>query len=108
MLHDIAIGIGFACAILGFLVFGFWISYYVRAKGTTWDKLFAVFKDSATILVARLSAMSGLILGAVITLSSDPSIQEYIRTMLRPEFVPFYLIALSLLVEIGRRRTLDS
>lgn len=73
------------------------------------DHLRKFVKDSATILWARIVAFTGFIF-AVLDLASDllqvPGINENISTLLNPRYVPWYLIAVSLITEVCRRRTL--
>jgi hypothetical protein len=71
-----------------------------------WDTLKAAFKHSVTILWARVVALGGIVLGAVQALSADPAVNDAIHTILQPQFIPYYVIAIGLITELARRRTL--
>jgi hypothetical protein len=70
-----------------------------------WDKIKSWFKGSLTILWARLVAAVGAALAFVPSLTSDPNINNAIHTVLKPQFIPWYVIALGVITEIARRRT---
>lgn len=72
-----------------------------------WQKFKASFKQSVTILWARIVAFAGLFLMAGETLLQDPNIAGAIQSALQPKFVPYYVIAIGLITELARRRTLD-
>jgi hypothetical protein len=71
-----------------------------------WQKFKASFKQSVTILWARGVACAGLLLMAGETLLQDPNIAGAIQSALQPKFVPYYVIAIGLITELARRRTL--
>lgn len=61
-------------------------------------------RDSLTIAWARLMGLVGILL-AILT---APGVHESIvGGLLRPEWVPYYLIAIAVLTELARRRTLS-
>lgn len=67
------------------------------------------FLHSATILWARLVALAGLLLTALdwlANLAGLPGVSENIRALLAPQYVPWYLIAIAIITELARRRTL--
>ena len=70
-----------------------------------WDKIKAWFKHSLTILWARLVALAGILLAAGQALLADPNVTAAIQTALQPKFIPYYVIAIGLVTEIARRRT---
>jgi hypothetical protein len=70
-----------------------------------WDKIKSWFKGSLTILWARLVAAVGAALALVPSLTSDPNINNAIHTVLKPQLIPWYVIALGVITEIARRRT---
>ncbi len=72
-----------------------------------WQKFKASFKQSVTILWARVVACAGLLLMAGETLLQDPHIAGAIQSALQPKFVPYYVIAIGLITELARRRTVD-
>lgn len=71
------------------------------------DKIAAWFRHSATVLWARLVAAAGLVLMAVQSLLQDPAVAQAIQSVLQPKYVPYYVIAIGLITELARRRTLD-
>lgn len=72
-----------------------------------WDKMGAWFRHSATILWARLIACAGLVMVALETMLQDPAVSQAVQSMLQPKYVPYYVIAIGLITELARRRTLD-
>ena len=71
-----------------------------------WDKIKAWFKHSLTILWARVVALAGILLAAGQALLADPNVTGAIQTALQPKFIPYYVIAIGLVTEIARRRTI--
>jgi hypothetical protein len=69
-----------------------------------WDKIKAWFKRSETIFWARLQVLLGAIAASVMALANDPNISDAIKAVLKPEYVPYYVIGFGLLTEILRRR----
>ncbi len=72
-----------------------------------WDQIKASFKHSVTILWARVVAVAGLVLMAGQSLLADPNVSAAIQSVLQPKFVPYYVIAIGLITELARRRTVD-
>lgn len=72
-----------------------------------WEKIKSWFKNSVTILWARIQVVSGVVVASLVSLSSDPNIQDAIKTALQPKFIPYYVIAIGAITEIARRRTAD-
>jgi hypothetical protein len=70
-----------------------------------WNQIKASFKHSVTILWARVVAFSGLLLMAGQSLLQDPTINAAVQSVLQPKFVPYYVIAIGLITELARRRT---
>lgn len=71
-----------------------------------WDKLKAWFKHSLTILWARGVAVVGVLLAAGETLLQDPNVTAAIQSALQPKFIPYYVIAIGLVTELARRRSI--
>lgn len=69
------------------------------------DKLKAWFKHSMTILWARLVGVAGLVFAVVPNLFSDPSVKDAFQAVLRPEYIPYYIIVIGVVTELARRRT---
>lgn len=72
-----------------------------------WDKIKIWFRHSATIVWARLVAVAGLLLAAAETVLQDPAVTQAVQAGLQPRYVPYYVIAIGLITELARRRTLD-
>lgn len=71
------------------------------------DKIKAWFRHSLTILWARLVAVAGLLLAASETVLQDPNVAAAVQAVLQPKYVPYYVIAIGLMTELARRRSLD-
>ena len=72
-----------------------------------WGKTKAWFKHSVTILWARAMTLGGAVLATLVSLSSDPNVGAAIQSVLQPRFIPYYVIAIGILTEMARRRTVD-
>jgi len=70
-----------------------------------WDKIKAAFKHSVTILWARLLALAGIALASAQSLAADPNINSAIQQVLKPQYIPWYVIGIGLVTEFCRRRT---
>ena len=73
-----------------------------------WNKIKIWFKNSVTILWARLQVLAGIIAAFVMALASDPNVTGAVQTALQAKFIPYYVIAIGLITEIARRRTARS
>jgi hypothetical protein len=71
-----------------------------------WNRIKTWFRHSATILWARLVACAGLLMAAAETVLQDPALSQAVQAALQPKFVPYYVIAIGLITELARRRTL--
>jgi len=69
------------------------------------ERLKASFRHSVTILWARVVALLGVLLMSAQSLIADPSVSEAVRSLLKPELIPYYVIAIGLVTELARRRT---
>lgn len=80
---------------------------YRGSTGTLGQKFMAGFSHSATILLARLGAISAAIFAWFIDMlpQLDPSTQvgAALAAVLKPEYVPFYALAFALAIETARR-----
>lgn len=72
-----------------------------------WGKIKAWFRHSATILWARLVTGAGLVMVALEAMLQDPAVSQAIQSALQPRYVPYLVIAIGLVTELARRRTLD-
>jgi lysozyme family protein len=76
-----------------------------RKEGTDmWDTIKRWFKRSETIFWARLQVLAGAATAVAMSLATDPAINEAVHKILKPEYVPYYVIGAGLLTEILRRR----
>ena len=73
-----------------------------------WNKVKAWFKNSTTILWARVQVLAGVAAASVLALASDPDVTSALQAALQPKFIPYYVIAIGLMTEIARRRTIGS
>jgi hypothetical protein len=73
-----------------------------------WNKIRFWFRNSATILWARVQVLAGLVVACLMTLASDPNVTGAIQAALQPKYIPYYVIAIGLITEIARRRTARS
>ncbi len=71
-----------------------------------WDKIKGFFKNSVTIFVARGQVFVGAAAAAGLALLQDPNITAALQSLLQPKFVPYYVIAIGLVTELARRRSL--
>jgi hypothetical protein len=69
-----------------------------------WDKIKAWFKRSETIFWARLQMLIGATTAAVLALANDPTVSDAIKHVLKPEYIPYYVIGYGVLTELLRRR----
>lgn len=86
---------------------GYWVFQYYRANGTRVDRLFAIFHSSATIVVARVSALVSLISGVLINWAGDPAIQEWLKGALSPKYSWAVIFVLMVIVELARYRSME-
>jgi hypothetical protein len=70
-----------------------------------WNKIKAWFKHSVTNLWARAMTLAGAVMATLVSLSSDPNVSVAIHSVLQPKFIPYYVIAIGLITELARRRT---
>ena len=72
-----------------------------------WSKIKSWFGNSLTILWARIQVISGLLAASLMAVASDPNVTGAIQVALEPKFIPYYVIAIGLVTEIARRRTIS-
>jgi hypothetical protein len=73
-----------------------------------WNKIRFWFRNSVTILWARVQVLAGLVVARLMALASDPNVTGEIQAALQPKYIPYYVIAIGLITEIARRRTARS
>jgi hypothetical protein len=66
------------------------------------------FKNSVTILWARVQVLVGLLAASLMALATDPNVTGPIQTALQPKYIPYYIITIGIITEIARRRTAGS
>ena len=71
-----------------------------------WNKIKSWFNNSITILWARVQVLAGIAAAFVLALASDPNVTGALQAALQPKFMPYYVIAIGLITEIARRRTI--
>ena len=71
-----------------------------------WIKAKSSFKNSITILWARIQVLTGVVAASLLALAQDPNVTGAIQTALQPKFIPYYVIAIGLITEIARRRSI--
>ena len=83
---------------------------YMVSPGTTWERLIAAFRESATITWARLNGL-GAGLAALLAWASPylglPQVSDKIQAVVTsPIAVAAYIVLVAIGAEIARRRTL--
>jgi len=64
----------------------------------------AAVRKSGTMLFAWTQAAVGVAAAVLLDVYSDPSINSAIQSALKPDYVPYYVIAVGLLLRIVRKR----
>ena len=72
-----------------------------------WSKTKSWFGNSLTILWARIQVLAGLLAAVLMALATDPNVTGAIQIVLEPRFIPYYVIAIGLITEVARRRTIS-
>jgi hypothetical protein len=72
-----------------------------------WSKTKSWFGNSLTILWARIQVLAGLLAAFFMALAADPNVTGAIQVALEPRFIPYYVIAIGLITEVARRRTIS-
>ncbi|WP_137045468.1 hypothetical protein [Pseudolabrys sp. FHR47] len=72
-----------------------------------WDKVKDWFRHSVTILWARFVTCAGLVMVAIESALQDPVVSQAIQSALQPRYIPYFVIAIGLVTELARRRTLN-
>lgn len=69
------------------------------------DKIKSWFRNSITILWARIQVVAGAAAAAAFALLQNPDVTAALQSALQPKFIPYYVIAIGLVTELARRRT---
>jgi hypothetical protein len=67
----------------------------------------AAVKKSGTMLLAYLTSAAGLVIGSLADLYNDPSVNESIKSILKPEYIPWYVLGFGLLMRFVRKKNSD-
>jgi hypothetical protein len=95
-------------AALVYVVFDF-VRAWRAASGTVWQRLLATGRHSATILWQRfIIALAGFADALVwlADLLQAPGVAEPIKSVLQPQYVAVLVVAVAIVGELARRRTL--
>jgi hypothetical protein len=79
----------------------------VKDIQSMWSKTKSWFGNSLTILWARIQVLAGLLAAFLLALTTDPNVTGAVQAALEPRFIPYYVIAVGLITEIARRRTIS-
>jgi hypothetical protein len=71
-----------------------------------WIKAKSSFKNSITILWARIQMLAGVVAASLLALAQDANVTSAIQSALQPKFIPYYVIAIGLITEVARRRSI--
>lgn len=63
-----------------------------REMQSMWNKIKSWFKNSTTILWARVQVFAGVVVASLMTLASHPNVSSAIQSALQPKFIPDYVI----------------
>jgi len=58
-------------------------------------------------LWARVQVLAGLLAASLMALATDPNVTGAIQVAMDPKFIPYYVIAIGLITEIARRRSIN-
>lgn len=64
-------------------------------------------KKSGTMLLAWLTSAAGLIVGALADLYNDPSVNEAVKAILDPKYIPWFVLAFGLMLRFVRKKNSD-
>ena len=95
-------------ALVIYFVYDF-VTSYLAATGTVWQRIIASGKGSLTIVWARFVVLISGASGGLVVLAdylNAPGVSDAIKTMVQPQYVMILLVAIPLITEFARRRTL--
>jgi len=96
-------------ALLLFVVFDS-IRAWRSSSGTLWQRLLAIGKQSATVLWSRFCILVAVLADALIQLADfvgSPGVAGAIQQYLKPSTVAAIMVAVAVISEWARRRTLN-
>ena len=86
------------------------IREYASTSGTTWERLLAVGKDSATILWTRFVGIVATGISSLVWIAdalNAPQVASAMSTYGNPKVVASIILAVTIVGELARRRTLS-
>lgn len=96
------------CAVVAYVASTFFFEF-AKASGTTWERLLSASRDSVTILVSKVAALSSGLL-VVADQSADlldlAPVKDFIAGLMKPQWVALFGAVFALLVYFARRRSL--
>lgn len=105
-----AIGIGFTIAMLAFAAYVVWVNYseYRKTTGTTWERLLATARNSATILWSRFCfVLAGIVaqLDNFTDLIGQPEMKDFINTWVgNPKVIAAIMLGIASITIYARTR----
>jgi len=82
---------------------------YCAAVGSTWQRMLAAGRHSATILWQRFTIALAALADVLVWLADlldAPAVAEPIKSVLQPQYVAVFVVAVAIVGELARRRTL--
>jgi hypothetical protein len=95
---------------LGYIVYRVWTRYR-STTGTTWERILATAKGSATIAWQYIVIAGGAVissLGFIAEVLNMPDVQAWLKASLQPSYVGLALVVISIITVYARLRTLAS
>lgn len=96
-------------ALFARVVFLMWKGYSAAAGGSQWERWLAAGRHSASVLWANFITVVGALLAGVAglaDLAGAPGISTAIQQYMDPQWVGIGMIAIAVVIEVARRRTL--
>lgn len=94
--------------VVAYIFFDF-ITSYAAATGTVWQRLLQTGKNSITILWQRFVILVTGLSGGLVYLAdylNAPGVSDAIKAVIQPQYVAGFVIAVAIISELARRRTL--
>lgn len=104
LVFDLVLGI-----VLGALILDL-VTGYRKNEGSTWEKLLAAGKNSASILSARVMMIGGLLQQSIVEIAdviASPTVKAFVDQYMSAKAVGWTMIGAAFIAEIARRRTLS-
>lgn len=94
-------------ALLGFYAYEFYVGYKA-ATGTTWQRVLAGARGSATILWARFTQAVTAVVTIFVSMAdllNAPQVGQAIQQYVQPKYVAAVFVGIAIITEVARRRT---